>query len=170
MDLATLARALRALALALSTFAIGACRPGVFDDLVGDAAAAEDAGPRGSKLDDILSRPAGHAGDAQAGAMDGGSSDSGTPRTPDAGPDATAGGQAGAAGAAGVANAAGPKVLVVLVDGEPVGVAVDRLIDRMDVMMRPMAGLLAGAPGLVGTTILGDGAVLIVLDIAELIR
>jgi two-component system chemotaxis sensor kinase CheA len=37
-------------------------------------------------------------------------------------------------------------------------------------MMRPMAGLLAGAPGLIGTTIVGDGSVLIVLDIAELIR
>ena len=77
---------------------------------------------------------------------------------------------AGAAGATGATGAADLKVLIVLVDGEPVGVAVDRLIDRMDVMMRPMAGLLAGAPGLIGTTILGDGSVLIVLDIAELIR
>ena len=57
-----------------------------------------------------------------------------------------------------------------LVDEEPVGVGVDEVIDRMDVMMRPMAGLLAGAPGLIGTTIVGDGSVLIVLDIAELIR
>ncbi|MBM6595235.1 chemotaxis protein CheA [Microvirga pudoricolor] len=61
------------------------------------------------------------------------------------------------------------KVLVVRVGSEPVGVAVDRFIDRMDVMMRPMTGILAGAPGLIGTTIQGDGSVLMVLDIAELI-
>ncbi len=77
---------------------------------------------------------------------------------------------AGATGATGATGAAGLKVLIVLVDEEPVGVGVDEVIDRMDVMMRPMAGLLAGAPGLIGTTILGDGSVLIVLDIAELIR
>jgi two-component system chemotaxis sensor kinase CheA len=62
-----------------------------------------------------------------------------------------------------------PKVLVMQVAGEPVGVAVDRFVDRMDVMMRPMAGILAHAPGLIGTTILGDGSVLMVLDVAELV-
>jgi two-component system chemotaxis sensor kinase CheA len=61
------------------------------------------------------------------------------------------------------------KVLIVQAGGERVGVAVERFIDRMDVMMRPMAGLLAEAPGLIGTTILGDGSVLMVLDMAELI-
>jgi two-component system chemotaxis sensor kinase CheA len=33
-----------------------------------------------------------------------------------------------------------------------------------------MDGLLQGTPGLAGTTLLGDGRVLIVLDLAELLR
>lgn len=55
-------------------------------------------------------------------------------------------------------------VLVVLAGGEPMGLAVDAIEDRLDVAMRPMDGLLAGMPGLAGTTVLGDGAVLMILD------
>jgi two-component system chemotaxis sensor kinase CheA len=39
----------------------------------------------------------------------------------------------------------------------------------MDVMLKPMEGLLAGMPGVAGTTLLGDGRVLIVLDLEELV-
>ena len=40
---------------------------------------------------------------------------------------------------------------------------------RADVLLRPLAGLLAGMPGVRGAALLGDGGVLMVLDLAELI-
>jgi two-component system chemotaxis sensor kinase CheA len=63
----------------------------------------------------------------------------------------------------------GSKVLIMAVGGERVGVAVDGFAERMDVLMRPMSGILAGTPGVMGTTLLGDGSVLMILDIPELI-
>ncbi len=60
------------------------------------------------------------------------------------------------------------RVLVVPVQGEPVGLAVDAVGRRLDVLLRPPAGLLAAVPGLLGTALLGDGGVLMVLDVAEL--
>lgn len=63
----------------------------------------------------------------------------------------------------------GVKVVVMAVGDELVGVAVDGFAERMDVLMRPMTGILAGMPGVMGTTLLGDGSVLMILDIAELI-
>jgi len=47
---------------------------------------------------------------------------------------------------------------------------VDALGERIDIMLKPMEGLLAGVRGFAGTALLGDGRVLIVLDIAELLR
>ncbi|RDI57341.1 chemotaxis protein CheA [Microvirga subterranea] len=64
---------------------------------------------------------------------------------------------------------AGVKTLVMSVGGERVGIAVDGFSDTMDVLMRPMDGILAGMPGVMGTTLLGDGSVLMILDIPELI-
>jgi two-component system chemotaxis sensor kinase CheA len=61
------------------------------------------------------------------------------------------------------------KVVVVAVGDDLVGVAVDGFAERMDVLMRPMAGILAGVPGIMGTTLLGNGSVLMILDIPELI-
>ncbi|MBM6579570.1 chemotaxis protein CheA [Microvirga sp. BT689] len=63
----------------------------------------------------------------------------------------------------------GMKVVVMAVGDELVGIAVDGFAERMDVLMRPMTGILAGAPGLMGTTLLGDGSVLMILDVPELI-
>jgi two-component system chemotaxis sensor kinase CheA len=37
----------------------------------------------------------------------------------------------------------------------------------MDIMLRPMDGLLAAVRGIAGTSLLGDGRVLIVLDLKE---
>lgn len=62
------------------------------------------------------------------------------------------------------------RVVVARAHGELVGFAVDAIVDRMDAAVRPMTGLLAGAPGVMGATLLSDGAVLMVLDPAELIR
>lgn len=63
----------------------------------------------------------------------------------------------------------GVKVMVMAVGDELVGLAVDGFAERLDVLMRPMTGILAGAPGVMGTTLLGDGSVLMILDIPELI-
>ncbi|MBA1157439.1 chemotaxis protein CheA [Microvirga mediterraneensis] len=63
----------------------------------------------------------------------------------------------------------GTKVVVMWVGDERVGIAVDGFAERMDVLMRPMSGILSRMPGLMGTTLLGDGRVLMILDIPELI-
>jgi two-component system chemotaxis sensor kinase CheA len=60
------------------------------------------------------------------------------------------------------------NVLVVAVAGQLGGLEVDRLGERMDVMLKPPEGLLAGIPGIDGTTLLGDGRVLIVLDLGTI--
>jgi two-component system chemotaxis sensor kinase CheA len=61
-------------------------------------------------------------------------------------------------------------VMVTTVGGQLVGLEVDRIGERMDVMLKPMEGLLAGLPGIAGATLLGDGRVLLVLDLNELLQ
>jgi two-component system chemotaxis sensor kinase CheA len=62
-------------------------------------------------------------------------------------------------------------ILVVASLGDGVGaVEVEHLGERMDVMLKPVEGLLAGMPGIGGTTLLGDGRVMLVLDLEELLR
>ncbi len=61
------------------------------------------------------------------------------------------------------------KVLVVSSGGQRVGVEVDGVRERLDVLLRPMTGLLSGMPGVVGSALLGDGRVMLVLDIPELL-
>jgi two-component system, chemotaxis family, sensor kinase CheA len=59
--------------------------------------------------------------------------------------------------------------VVVSVAGQLGAMEVDRLGERMDVILRPFDGLLAGAPGIAGVTLMGDGQVLLVLDLGELL-
>lgn len=61
------------------------------------------------------------------------------------------------------------NIVVIAAGDNLVGVAVDGFAERMDVVMRPMTGILAGMPGVMGTTLLGNGSVLMILDIPELI-
>jgi two-component system chemotaxis sensor kinase CheA len=61
-------------------------------------------------------------------------------------------------------------VVVIEMGGDPVGLAVERLGERIDAMLKPMDGLLSGMAGIAGTTLLGDGRVLIVLDVQALLR
>jgi two-component system, chemotaxis family, sensor kinase CheA len=56
-------------------------------------------------------------------------------------------------------------VIIAAVAGQLVGLQVERVGERMEIMLKPLDGLLAGTPGIVGTTVLGDGRVLLVLDI-----
>lgn len=60
------------------------------------------------------------------------------------------------------------RVVITSADGQLGALEVDRLGERMDVMLKPMDGLLGGMRGVAGTTLLGDGRVLIVLDVQEL--
>ena len=62
------------------------------------------------------------------------------------------------------------NVLIVAVAGHWGGLEVDRLGERLDVMLKPPEGLLAGVPGIDGTTLLGDGRVLIVLDLHRILE
>ena len=61
------------------------------------------------------------------------------------------------------------KVLIVNADDQPTGVEVDGLGERLDVIVRPLTSLLSGMRGVVGTGLLGDGRVLLVLDLPALI-
>jgi two-component system chemotaxis sensor kinase CheA len=62
------------------------------------------------------------------------------------------------------------NVVVVSAGGELAGLEVDRFGERLDVMLKPMEGLLTGMPGISGTTLLGDGRVLLVLNLLELLQ
>jgi two-component system chemotaxis sensor kinase CheA len=49
------------------------------------------------------------------------------------------------------------------------GLEVDELGERMNVMLKSPKGLLSGVPEIAGTTILGDGGVLLILDARQLL-
>jgi two-component system, chemotaxis family, sensor kinase CheA len=61
--------------------------------------------------------------------------------------------------------------LVVLIEtgGRTAAIEVDAIRDRLEVVLKPMQGLLANARGYAGTTLLGNGNVLLVLDIKEVL-
>lgn len=59
---------------------------------------------------------------------------------------------------------------VVAVDGEQVALRIDRLGMRLDVMLKPPEGLLSSIPAVSGVAVLGDGRVLLILDVRELLR
>jgi two-component system, chemotaxis family, sensor kinase CheA len=61
------------------------------------------------------------------------------------------------------------RVLLISSRHGSVGLAVDGLDERLDVLLRPPEGLLATMPALLGTTLLGNGCVLLVLDPEELL-
>jgi two-component system chemotaxis sensor kinase CheA len=53
--------------------------------------------------------------------------------------------------------------------GRTVALEVDAIRDRLEVVLKPLQGLLANARGYLGTALLGDGRVLLVLDLKELL-
>ena len=75
-----------------------------------------------------------------------------------------------ALGRAAPAGGAEVDVVVVRTAGLTAGLAVERLGERMDVMLTAPDGLLAGVPVIDGTTLLGDGRVLLVLDLLEILH
>ncbi|MEP7013290.1 MAG: chemotaxis protein CheA [Acidobacteriota bacterium] len=54
--------------------------------------------------------------------------------------------------------------------GGKVGLAIDALLGREQIVIRPLAPQFEGLPGLAGSTILGSGEVAFVLDLASLLR
>ena len=60
-------------------------------------------------------------------------------------------------------------VVVIETRGRTAAIEVDAIRDRLEVVLKPMQGLLANARGYAGTTLLGNGNVLLVLDIKEVL-
>lgn len=70
-----------------------------------------------------------------------------------------------------VANAEGEfAVLVARVNGTTVGMIVDGFAQTTDVILKPLDGPLAALSGFAGSALLGDGSVLLVLDLKELMH
>jgi two-component system, chemotaxis family, sensor kinase CheA len=68
------------------------------------------------------------------------------------------------------ASEAGSRILVVTeMAGKIAALEVDAIGDRLEVVLKPMQGLLSNARGYAGTTLLGDGAVLLVLDLKDIL-
>ena len=62
------------------------------------------------------------------------------------------------------------RLLVVTeMSGKIAALEVGAIRDRLEVVLKPMQGLLSNARGYAGTTLLGDGRVLLVLDLKEIV-
>jgi two-component system chemotaxis sensor kinase CheA len=59
--------------------------------------------------------------------------------------------------------------LVIRMHGEPIGIVVDDFRAVVDIILKPMTGILGGLPGYAGSALLGDGSVLMVLNPKELV-
>ncbi|MGZ5601838.1 MAG: chemotaxis protein CheA, partial [Methylobacter sp.] len=59
--------------------------------------------------------------------------------------------------------------LVVRINDEHVGILVDDFRETVDIILKPMAGIIGGLPGYAGSALLGDGSVLMVLNPKELV-
>lgn len=59
--------------------------------------------------------------------------------------------------------------LIVRIHGENVGILVDDFRETVDIILKPMTGILGGLSGYSGAALLGDGSVLMVLNPRELI-
>lgn len=61
-------------------------------------------------------------------------------------------------------------VLVVNVNGSEVGLVVDDFHEAIDIILKPLEGVMNGFPVYSGTALLGDGRVLLVLNLKELVQ
>jgi two-component system chemotaxis sensor kinase CheA len=66
-------------------------------------------------------------------------------------------------------NADARLLIIVEAGAKIAAVEVDSIRDRMQAVLKPMQGLLSATRGYAGTTILGDGSVLLVLDVKEIL-
>lgn len=63
----------------------------------------------------------------------------------------------------------GFSAVVVKVRGEQVALAVDEFCDIIDAVMKPLSGILANSPYYSGSTILGDGSIMLLLNLPQVI-
>jgi two-component system chemotaxis sensor kinase CheA len=61
------------------------------------------------------------------------------------------------------------RVLIMADGNQRIGLGVDSFGERMDTVLRPLQGLLSSLRGTQGTALLGDGSVLLVLNVLDLI-
>jgi two-component system chemotaxis sensor kinase CheA len=61
-------------------------------------------------------------------------------------------------------------VLVVRLGSETVGLTVDQFHGAIDIILKPLDGVLSGLTGFAGTALMGDGGVLMVLNPKELLQ
>jgi two-component system, chemotaxis family, sensor kinase CheA len=61
-------------------------------------------------------------------------------------------------------------IVITTFAGQRCGIDVESLGERLDIILKPLDGLLSGTPGITGTTLTGDGRVLLVLDVGELLQ
>ncbi|MCK5108196.1 MAG: chemotaxis protein CheA [Methanosarcinales archaeon] len=63
------------------------------------------------------------------------------------------------------------EVTAVVVDrgGQQVGLVVDSLIGQQEIAIKSLSGMLSGVKGFAGATILGDGKVIMILDVASML-
>lgn len=60
--------------------------------------------------------------------------------------------------------------VVVGVGNHKFGIVVDRLIGQKEIVIKPLGAYLKNIPGIAGSTILGDGRVIMIIDSGELLR
>ncbi|MGY0777879.1 chemotaxis protein CheA [Azospirillum argentinense] len=63
----------------------------------------------------------------------------------------------------------GEAVLLLDLGGQPMALVVDTFRERAEVVLKPMTGLLARLRGYAGTAVLGDGRLLLALNLRELV-
>jgi len=63
-----------------------------------------------------------------------------------------------------------PRIVIVQNDGAMVGFAVDAVIGRKQVVIKPLSSTIRRIKAISGATILGDGSVALILDVAEIIK
>src|SRR5690606_12600469 len=51
-----------------------------------------------------------------------------------------------------------------------VAVAVDQIMGNREIVVKPVGPQVASVPGIFGATIMGDGSVVVILDVAPLVR
>ncbi|OQX32890.1 MAG: chemotaxis protein CheA, partial [Candidatus Sedimenticola endophacoides] len=61
-------------------------------------------------------------------------------------------------------------VVVIDLQGSPVGLVVDGLVGQEEVVIKPLGALLRGVEGMAGATITGDGKIALILDLPGLMR
>ncbi len=66
-------------------------------------------------------------------------------------------------------SATSPYVVIVAIGTKKVGFVVDELLGQQEIVIKSLGEYLGNIPGIAGSTILGDGSVIMIIDVGELI-